>query len=123
MATPPRVQPRFVLRPALPRRIGLALLLFAVLACAAGLIAFSHEASARHGWVPYLSSIILSMAGCYFLVPYRRAETGPAFPSRGELAIGALILCLAAFTRFYRFDTVPFGTWFDEADIGLVART
>jgi 4-amino-4-deoxy-L-arabinose transferase-like glycosyltransferase len=122
MATSTPVQSRFVLRPALPRRIGLALLLFAVLACAAGLIAFSHEASASHGWAPYLSSIVLSIAGCYFLIPYRRAQTGPAFPDRGELAIGALILCLAAFMRFYRFDTVPFGTWFDEADIGLVAK-
>ena len=32
-----------------------------------------------------------------------------------------LILLLAAFMRLYRFNSIPFGTWYDEADGGLHA--
>ena len=31
------------------------------------------------------------------------------------------IFAIAAFMRLYRFDQVPFGTWYDEANAGLEA--
>ena len=38
-----------------------------------------------------------------------------------EMGILAAIFASAFFMRLYRFDQVPFGTWFDEADNGLNA--
>jgi 4-amino-4-deoxy-L-arabinose transferase-like glycosyltransferase len=38
-----------------------------------------------------------------------------------EMGIFLAILGLAAFMRLYRFDKIPFGLWYDEADNGLSA--
>src|SRR5262249_2335175 len=55
-------------------------------------------------------------------IPYRKPPVELAPLSRRGLVALVLILGIAAAMRFYRFETVPFGTWFDEADIGLVAE-
>ncbi len=38
-----------------------------------------------------------------------------------EIGILLAIFAIAAFMRLYRFDQIPFGTWYDEADYGLNA--
>jgi 4-amino-4-deoxy-L-arabinose transferase-like glycosyltransferase len=38
-----------------------------------------------------------------------------------EAGIFLVILAIAAFMRLYRFDQIPFGLWYDEADNGLSA--
>ncbi len=38
-----------------------------------------------------------------------------------EIGILLVIFAIAAFMRLYRFDQIPFGTWYDEADYGLNA--
>jgi DNA-binding beta-propeller fold protein YncE/4-amino-4-deoxy-L-arabinose transferase-like glycosyltransferase len=38
-----------------------------------------------------------------------------------EIGILLAIFAIAAFMRLYRFDQIPFGTWYDEADNGLSA--
>jgi len=38
-----------------------------------------------------------------------------------EIGIFIAILAIAAFMRLYRFDQIPFGLWYDEADNGLNA--
>jgi 4-amino-4-deoxy-L-arabinose transferase-like glycosyltransferase len=104
------------------RLIGIGLVIFASAASLIGLTAFSQEANAPHGWAPYLISTILLMAAAYVLIPYKK--TGPQLEplSSNVLLIGAVILAMAAFMRFFRFDSVPFGTWNDEAYIGMIAR-
>ena len=97
------------------RLTGIGLLIFAGAASLIGLVAFSQEANARYGWAPYLISSVLLMAAAYVLIPYKKtaSQLEPITPN--VLLIGFLILALAAFMRFFRLDSVPFGTWNDEA--------
>jgi 4-amino-4-deoxy-L-arabinose transferase-like glycosyltransferase len=113
---------QFSMRSQPARRIGLVLLALVAISGPIALIGFSQESTAPGGWIPYLASNIFFIAACYVLFPYRKAESGPAPVGRIVLAAGLLILGLGTFMRFYRFDSLPFGTWSDEADIGLVAQ-
>jgi 4-amino-4-deoxy-L-arabinose transferase-like glycosyltransferase len=104
------------------RMVGIGLFVFASVACIIGLVKFSQEANARYGWLPYLTSTALLMASAYVLIPYKK-NISPLQPlSRNIILIGVLILALAAFMRFFRLDSAPFGTWNDEAYIGMTAR-
>ena len=47
---------------------------------------------------------------------------GAGLGRRWEFLALMVILVLAAFMRLYRFDSLPFGTWYDEADNGLWAQ-
>ncbi|MBI5351803.1 MAG: glycosyltransferase family 39 protein [Chloroflexi bacterium] len=115
--------PEIELQPDRPlRRIGSFILLFAVAASIMGLVEFSQEPTARYGWLPYLGSTVLLMAAAYILIPYKKNEKQLEPYSLTVLLIGILILALAAFMRFFRFDSMPFGTWNDEAYIGMIAR-
>ena len=104
------------------RLFGIGLFILASATCIIGLAAFSKESSARFGWAPYLASTTLLMAAAYSLIPYKKAETQLQPSSPVILLIGCLILSLAIFMRFYRFESVPFGTWNDEVYIGMIAR-
>jgi len=104
------------------RLFGFGLILFASAACVMGLIAFSKETNALHGWVPYLISTVLLMVAAYILIPYKKSGVQLQPLSPNVLLIGFLILVLAAFMRFFRLDSAPFGTWNDEAYIGMIAR-
>jgi 4-amino-4-deoxy-L-arabinose transferase-like glycosyltransferase len=111
------------LRPDLRWRFaGLVVLIFAFGTSIAGLVAYSQEATAHQGWIPYLASTALLMIAFYILIPYKKtaAPSEPFSPT--VLIVGLLIFALAAFMRFYRFYSVPFGTWIDEANIGMIAR-
>ena len=104
------------------RLIGIGILILACVASLISLAAFSQETNARYGWAPYLGSTVLLMAAVYILIPYKKNESQLEPISPNVLLIGLLILALAAFMRFFRFDSVPFGTWNDEAYIGMIAR-
>jgi len=72
--------------------------------------------------LPYLFAAATFMAAAQAFptrqVPHRR------LPPLGRHAIVALVLILlaAAAVRLYALGSLPSGTWWDEADIGLVAR-
>ncbi len=104
------------------RVIGIGLFILALAASLIGLIAFAQESSAPSGWTPYLVSTILLIASVYALIPYKKSGVQLEPFSLNVLLFGALILALAVFMRFFRFDSVPFGTWYDEAYIGITAR-
>jgi 4-amino-4-deoxy-L-arabinose transferase-like glycosyltransferase len=104
------------------RVIGYGLFIIASAGCIIGLIEFSQESTDPYGWLPYLGSTVLLMVAAYVLIPYKK--TGPQLQplSPTILLIGVLILALAAFMRFFRLDSAPFGTWNDEAYIGMIVR-
>jgi len=104
------------------RLFGISLFILACAACIIGLAAFSDESNARFGWAPYLASTALLIAAVYTLIPYKKAETQLQPMSPVILVTGFLILSLAIFMRFFRFESVPYGTWNDEAYIGMIAR-
>ena len=104
------------------RLIGISLVIFACAASLIGLAAFAQDTSARYGWAPYLVSTVLLMAAAYVLIPYKKTESQLESISLNVLLVGFLILALAVFMRFFRFDSMPFGAWYDEAYIGMIAR-
>ena len=93
-------------------------------------------------WLLHFASILLFI-GCVYFVERRQAGPGPIWPRRkrapdpshppaskvelppwkmGErLAIFA-ILCIGLFLRLHELPGFPFGTWYDEARIGLEAQ-
>jgi len=78
-------------------------------------------------WRDHLASVLLLMAAAAILdsgeSPHQSRERKRAlrvdWPTWGILAS---ILALAAFFRLFRFDVLPFGTWYDEAEVGLQAQ-
>jgi 4-amino-4-deoxy-L-arabinose transferase-like glycosyltransferase len=79
-------------------------------------------------WLLHLSSIGLLIFSCYwmnkFKAPLRILENQPRNTIKWtwlEIGIFIAILAIAAFMRLYRFDQIPFGTWYDEADYALNA--
>ena len=57
------------------RLIGIGVFIFASVASLIGLAAFSQEANARNGWMPYLVSTVLLMIAAYVLIPYKKTES------------------------------------------------
>lgn len=102
---------------------GIGLFIIACSASIIGLVEFAQEKSARYGWTPYLASTALLVAAVYFLIPYKKSGSQLEPFSPKIILIGLLILALGVFMRFFRFYSVPFGTWIDEANIGLIARS
>lgn len=106
-----------------PARLMWVVLLLASCALSTlALVRFSRETTAAQGWLPYLLAAATFMAAVHAFptlqVPHRQ------LPPLGKQAIVALVLILvaAAGVRLYALGTLPSGTWWDEADIGLVAR-
>lgn len=73
-------------------------------------------------WRWYLASVALFILATGLLDVNQPAprENQPPW-KRGELATLVLVFAVAAFLRLYRFQDLPFGTWYDEADNGLEA--
>lgn len=104
----------------------------AVLAALVGLALFWTGQSSGLAWLLHLGSLLLFGAAVRLLeAPPTGEETGSqpgqsnaggfGLGARWEWAVLAGIFALGIFLRLYRFDQVPFGTWFDEADYGLNA--
>ena len=106
-----------------PARLTWVVLLLAACALSTlALVRFSRETTAARGWLSYLFAAATFMAAAQAFptrqVPHRQ------LPPLGRHAIVALVLILlaAAAVRLYALGSLPSGTWWDEADIGLVAR-
>ena len=85
------------------------------------------EPFAPGAWWWHLAAIGSALGGA-FLLDRGVCLRSPGEPSsaadlstRQTLAWLALILGVAAFFRLFRFDSLPFGTWYDEAESGLQA--
>jgi 4-amino-4-deoxy-L-arabinose transferase-like glycosyltransferase len=100
------------------RTIGIVLLGLTLICSLAALILYPQTERAASAWLFYLGSLVLSVITLGVLFSAQRKTFKLDWVVIG---IGVVILGLATFMRLYRFDTVPFGTWFDEADIGLQA--
>lgn len=84
---------------------------------------FYDNGEIRLAWWFYLAGLGLLIVGTLLLSRDRSgAGWGSLLPGR-EISLGLLlILGLALFMRLYRFESLPFGIWFDEAEAGLQAR-
>ena len=102
-------------------RAGMLLLVVAPLISVAALWLFERPTHAWLPWCLYAASLLCFVLAVYLLdhpAPTSRPSSLPTFHSSILLF---LILLLAAFMRLYRFNSIPFGTWYDEADGGLHA--
>ena len=73
-------------------------------------------------WLLHLASIVLLVIAGAWLDGAKRNRDEHRIPwTRLEIGILLAIFAIAAFMRLYRFDQIPFGTWYDEADYGLNA--
>ena len=99
--------------------VGLLLLLLALGSSLAALLLFPQDPPTGAAWNFHLAGIVLFAVAIPFV--FRGAkEVKPAEPLTLQVAtFGLIILGLAIFMRFYRLNDLPFGTWFDEADIGI----
>jgi len=85
------------------------------------------EPFAAAAWWWHLAAIGSALGGAFLLDSrrgLRKAGEPPAHPDLSTpqtLAWLAIILGGAAFFRFFRLDSLPFGTWYDEAEFGLQA--
>jgi 4-amino-4-deoxy-L-arabinose transferase-like glycosyltransferase/sugar lactone lactonase YvrE len=73
-------------------------------------------------WLLHLFSIVLLIFSIIWC-ERGKLRIRAAFHNCPWFEIGLLlaIIGIGAFMRLYRFDQIPFGTWYDEADEGLIA--
>jgi 4-amino-4-deoxy-L-arabinose transferase-like glycosyltransferase/streptogramin lyase len=75
-------------------------------------------------WLLHLCSIAFLIVSAIRVegIKEKSEEINPSSPwSWIEIGLFLAIFGVAVFMRVYRLDQVPFGTWYDEADIGLNA--
>jgi 4-amino-4-deoxy-L-arabinose transferase-like glycosyltransferase len=109
-----------------PRRIllflGLALVGLAALGGVAALLQFaSAERSSSSAWALYLGSFLLLLVGAWIADAGRRVGRLARGWSWGHAGLLLAIVALGAVVRFWDLDSLPYGTWYDEAENGLVA--
>ena len=112
---PPVKQAKFLFRIYIP-------VILAVFFALLSLYLFSIPIPSIYPWLFHLASIVVLIVSILRLDRKRKQE-GSEDESWKLLEIGIFvaILALAALMRLYRFDQIPFGTWYDEADNGLIA--
>ncbi|MGQ9626351.1 MAG: PA14 domain-containing protein [Anaerolineae bacterium] len=81
---------------------------------------FIKNANLSQAWAFYLLSMAFFPLAVR-LVSRRDALPKCVVPSGRDWLLLVGILAVAAFMRLYLFDSLPFGTWYDEADNGLHA--
>ncbi len=101
------------------RTAGIALMAAAVGCGLVGLWMFPQEGRVNLGWFLYLCSLVFFVTALVVIFGAREERTNPIFDDWKVMLWGSVILSLAIFMRLYLFSEIPFGTWFDEADIGL----
>lgn len=101
---------------------GLILMVIALGSGLTALLLFSQQRQAGGAWTFHLAGMALFAVAIPVLFRRPKYEK-PAEPLNMQVAVfGLIILGLAIFMRFYRLGELPFGTWYDEADIGLLAQ-
>ena len=104
---------------------GWALVLAGLALSLESLLIFAGEARGGIAWLFYLGSLVLFLAGIHCLEPAQNDTSSTKTPARRAFFIDPwllLILLLAAIFRLCLFDSLPFGTWYDEAVAGIDAR-
>ena len=99
-------------------RAGMILLVAAPLIGTTALLFFEKPTRPWLPWSLYAASLLSFLVAVYFL---DRTLPTPRSSIRPSLVLLLAILLLAFFFRLYRFNSIPFGTWYDEADGGLHA--
>ncbi len=85
---------------------------------------FGEDIPAYYPWLLHRLSIGLLILSSFWLNKPSGILDNPSNQKKWtwlEGGIFLVIMAIAAFMRLYRFDQVPFGLWYDEADNGLVA--
>ncbi len=100
---------------------GLVMLLLGVASSLAPLIMFAQQPPTGAGWTLHMAGMALFAAAVPVL--FRGSEeVESSEPLTLQVVVfGLIIVGLAVFMRFYRLEELPFGTWFDEADLSLRA--
>jgi 4-amino-4-deoxy-L-arabinose transferase-like glycosyltransferase len=101
------------------RLAAVGLFLVALAAAVLGLRAFSQGVDLSLGWTFHLVSLASFMVGAYLLQGRPRRPSLRAYLTWREGVLLAAIIGLALFMRFFRFNSWPYGTWYDEADNAL----
>lgn len=98
-------------------------LIASVLLAALAFWLFDGKTPAIYSWLLHFLSIALLIFTSYRLANPKLSSGVSKDVQWSALEIGSflLILLIAAFMRLYRFDQIPFGFWYDEADNGLSA--
>ena len=111
-------------------RGGIALLLVAMLCSLFSLRSFGRHGGSSGAWYLHLASLVFIVSAFYvwaggrtrtFSILHSSLSTMVTSPNWKEAVLLAAILLVGAFMRLYQFNTLPFGTWYDEADNGLWA--
>ncbi len=102
-------------------RLALALVAFAGLLALLALTRFPSEPTPPSAWLLYMGSLVLFIVAA-FLADRGQGETpGERRWSPIELGLLLLIIAVAALLRLWDLNSLPFGTWYDEAQNGLEA--
>ena len=107
--------------------LGLAIVGLSVILSIAALIHFGRLDNTA-GWIYYLTSLGTFVVGAGWVAWSDKDPQPPCRTSdvRREWLKGGIwllvILAIALFFRTYRFHSLPFGVWYDEAVAGLEAR-
>ncbi len=110
-------------------RLGIALFLLAALCSVLSLHSFGQLGGSPEAWYLHLASLVFFIGASYAWAGSRaQTSSAPHSPPstiivslNWEVILLAVILLIGAFMRLYQFTTLPFGTWYDEADNGLWA--
>jgi hypothetical protein len=106
------------LRSGARRGWGLVALAGSVLLSLLAYQAFGQKDMLPAAWNFYLYSLTAFLAGVLLLTPGGTLQ--PLWPRSSRLRwLLGLVLVLAIFMRLWQFDSLPFGTWYDEAVSGL----
>src|ERR1035437_1473371 len=105
-----------------PRRSYIAggvAIVFAILA----FLMFDLPVPPIYPWLLHLTSIVLLVLSIAWvdIAKYQGKKKKTSSWSWWEIGILVAIFAIAAFMRLFRFDQIPFGTWYDEANAGLEA--
>jgi 4-amino-4-deoxy-L-arabinose transferase-like glycosyltransferase len=105
------------------RQLGWFLAFFALagMAIVVSLRFFGQGRAGSLKWALYLAAILFYLAAAYALAPPSRSRLQRDKASYEWIALLSILL-VAAFFRLYRFQELPYGLWYDEADNGLWAR-
>lgn len=100
------------------RALGLALLAGSLFLSFLAYRAFGQKEMVPAAWNLYLYSLVGLLAGMMLLT--RGEVSGQVWPRSSLFRwLLALVFLLAIFMRLWQFDSLPFGTWYDEAISGL----
>lgn len=82
-----------------------------------------HRGLPTIAWGAYLTSMAVFLFGTRRLaIASPQKQVRPPLPIHTMIVLG-IVISAGALMRFLWLDTIPYGTWYDEADISLVAQS